>query len=161
MPEFLAWLEASALGHAMRGAGLWSYGVVNLVHILGVATLFGSVLALDLRLLGAWSRLPLASVAGPTVPLAATGFCIAALSGLCLLATNASEYVGNPFLLIKFPAIALALANAAGLSFVPAWRERARRDPLPRERRALAAFGGVSLAAWLTAVAAGRLIGYW
>jgi hypothetical protein len=95
------------------------------------------------------------------VPLAAAGFCIAAPSGLCLLATNASEYVGNPFLLIKFPAIAFALANAAGLSFVPAWRERAGRDPLPRERRALAAFGGVSLAAWLTAVAAGRLIGYW
>lgn len=161
MPEFLAWLEASALGHAMRGAGLWSYGVVNLVHILGVATLFGSVLALDLRLLGAWSRLPLASVSGPTVPLAAAGFCVAAPSGLCLLATNASEYIGNPFLLIKFPAIAVALANAAALSFVPAWRARATREPAASERRALAAFGGVSLAAWLTAVAAGRLIGYW
>jgi hypothetical protein len=161
LPELLAWLEASALGHAMRGAGLWSYGVVNLVHILGVATLFGSVLALDLRLLGAWSRLPLGAVAGPTVPLAAAGFCIAAPSGLCMLATNASEYIGNPFLLIKFPAIALALANALALSFVPAWRARAMREPEPRERRALAAFGAVSLAAWLTAVAAGRLIGYW
>jgi hypothetical protein len=161
LPDFLAWLEASALGHAMRGAGLWSYGVVNLVHILGVATLFGSVLVLDLRLLGAWSRLPLASVATPTVPLAAAGFCIAAPSGLCLLSTNATEYVGNPFLLIKFPAIALALANAAALSFFPAWRARATREPVRSERLALAAFGGVSLATWLTAAAAGRLIGYW
>jgi hypothetical protein len=112
-------------------------------------------------LLGAWSRLPLGAVAGPTVPLAAAGFCIAAPSGLCMLATNASEYIGNPFLLIKFPAIALALANALALSVVPAWRARAMREPEPRVRRALAALGAVSLAAWLTAVAAGRLIGYW
>ena len=40
MYELLAWLEGSALGHAMRGAGVWSYGLVNLTHILGVSALF-------------------------------------------------------------------------------------------------------------------------
>jgi hypothetical protein len=35
------------------------------------------------------------------------------------------------------------------------------RDPSDRERRQLAVAGGVSLLSWLTAVAAGRLIGYW
>ena len=161
MQELLAWLEASALGHAMRGAGLWAYGVTNLVHILGVATLFGSVLIIDLRLLGVWPRVPLASVAAPTVPAAAIGFCIAALSGACLISTNATEYVGNPFLLIKFPAIALGLANAYVLSLMPAWRGRAAREPAARERRQLALCGGASLACWLTALCAGRLIGYW
>ena len=52
MRELLTWLEGSGLGYAMRSAGVWSYGVANLIHILGVATLFGSVLVLDLRLLG-------------------------------------------------------------------------------------------------------------
>ena len=56
MRELLTWLEASGLGHAMRGAGVWTYGITNLIHILGVATLFGSVLMLDLRLLGAFAR---------------------------------------------------------------------------------------------------------
>lgn len=161
MESVLAWLEASSLGQAMRDAGVWAYGITNLVHIVGIATLFGSILVLDLRLLGAWRRVPLAALASPTVPLAALGFAIAAGSGLCMLATNASEYVGNPFLLVKFPAIALGVANALALSFVPAWRQRAVRELTPRERRQLAVFGGVSLASWIGALGAGRMIGYW
>ena len=161
MRELLTWLEASGLGHAMRHAGVWSYGVANLVHILGVATLFGSVLVLDLRLLGAFARAPLAAVATPTVPLAAVGFAIAVLSGSCLIVTNATEYIGNPLLLIKFPAIGLGLSNALALGLVPAWRERGTRELTVRERRQLAVFGGLSLASWLTAVACGRLIAYW
>src|SRR5262245_9868331 len=108
----------------MRSSGVWAYGVVNLIHILGVASLFGSVLALDLRLLGAWRRVPLASVARPAVPIAATGFVVAALSGICLITTNATEYVGNPFLLIKFPAIGAGLVNVAVLSRMSAWKAR-------------------------------------
>ena len=161
MEAFLAWLEASALGQAMRGSGVWAYGVVNLIHILGVATLFGSILALDLRLLGLWQRAPLAAVATPTVPLAVIGFIVAAFSGACLISTNATEYLGNPFLLIKFPAIALGVLNVGLLHFLPAWRARNTSVPAARERAALAAAGGVSLASWLTAVAAGRMIGYW
>ncbi len=161
MPQLLTWVEASALGNAMRHAGVWSYGVANLIHILGVATLFGSVLLLDLKLLGLWRRVPLGSITAATVPIAACGFTIAALSGACLISTNATEYIGNPLLLVKFPAIALGLANAVALSFLPPWREHRTRTLTPRERRKLAAFGGVSLASWLTAVSAGRLIAYW
>src|SRR5437773_5017760 len=101
MYEFMAWLESSALGHAMRESGVWTYGVVNLIHILGVASLFGAVLVLDLRLLGVWQKVSLAAIARPTVPVAATGFAIAATSGICLLATKATDYVGNPFIYIK------------------------------------------------------------
>ncbi len=161
MYDLLAWLEASALGHAIRGVGVWAYGVINLVHILGIGTLFGSVLVLDLRLLGMWKKVPLGSVARPAVPIAAIGFLLAACSGLCMITTNATQYADNPFLLIKFPAIALGLLNVVVLSVVPAWREREMREPQPRERIQLAVFGGISLASWLTAISAGRMIGYW
>jgi len=103
---FFAWLEHSPLGHVMRESGVWTYALVNLSHILGVSTLFGSVLVLDLRLLGCWRRLPLSALSGAAVPLAKIGFTVAAVSGLGLLATKATEYTGNPFLLIKFPASA-------------------------------------------------------
>src|SRR5438128_3823566 len=105
MHEFMAWLQGSVLGHAMRESGVWTYGVVNLIHILGVSSLFGAVLVLDLRLLGVWRRAALSSISTPVVPVATTGFAVAALSGICLLATKATEYEGNPFLYIKFPAI--------------------------------------------------------
>jgi hypothetical protein len=155
------WLEGSGLGVAIRSAGVWTYGIANLFHILGVATLFGSVLVLDLRLLGAFGRAPLAAVATPTVPLAAAGFVVAALSGSCLIVTNATEYIGNPLLLIKFSGVALGLVNALALGRMPAWRARGTRELTPAEQRQLKWFGGLSLASWLTALACGRLIAYW
>jgi Family of unknown function (DUF6644) len=161
--DFLAWLEASALGDAVRSLGVWAYGILNLTHILGVATLFGCTVALDLRLLGFWRGVPLGMLARPTVRLAGAGFAVAALSGICMITTNATDYAGNPFLYIKFPAIALGLVNVFVLSRLPAWKARDNLgdEVSPRARRQLAAAGGVSLACWLTAVSAGRLIGYW
>lgn len=145
----------------MRNAGVWAYGIVNLTHILGVSSLFGAVLVLDLRLLGLWRSVPLGSIARPTVPIAAIGFIVAATSGLCLISTNGSEYVGNPFLLIKFPAIFVGVLNVAVLSRLPAWTDRDARAPSAAEQRQLSIFGGISLLSWLTAIGAGRLIGYW
>jgi len=159
--ELLAWLEGSPLGRAMRESGVWTYGLVNLAHILGIASLFGPLLVLDLRLLGLWRSVPIGAIAAPIERVATVGFAVAATSGLCLLATNATEYVGNPFLPIKFTAIAVGLANVGVLKSLPGWKARGARPPTPSERRALAAAGAISLVAWLTAIGAGRMIGYW
>ena len=161
MAEFLTGVEGSALGVAMRGMGVWSYGIFNLAHILGISTLFGSILVLDLRLVGLWRRIGLDTIATPALPLAAVGFTLATLSGICMITANAIDYIGNPFLLIKFPAIALGLLNAVAVSLLPAWRARSYREPLPHERRQLTIAGGTSLACWITALSAGRMIGYW
>jgi uncharacterized protein DUF6644 len=161
MYPFMAWLQDSALGHAMRESGVWTYGIVNLIHILGVASLFGSILVLDLRLLGVWSKVPIALIARPTIPVAATGFAVAATSGIGLLATKATEYVGNPFLYIKFPAIAMGIVNVVLLNSLSGWKDRNIREPSLREHRLLKYAGGFSLACWLTAITAGRMIGYW
>lgn len=161
MLELLSWLEGSALGQSLRASGVWTYGILNLGHIAGIGTLFGSVLLLDLRLLGIWRSVPLAMISRPTVPLSVIGFVLAVASGICMLSVNASEYYGNPFLLIKFPAIGLGLVNVLVVSFLPEWRQRAEREPDGKERIRLAIAGGISLAAWVTALAAGRMIGYW
>jgi hypothetical protein len=159
--EFMAWLQGSAVGHAMRESGVWTYAVVNLVHILGVSTLFGAVLVLDLRLLGLWGKVALPAISEATVPVATIGFVVAATSGVCLLATKATEYVGNPFLYIKFPAIGLGLLNVIVLNSLPAWKERRVRELTSREQSRLAVMGGLSLFCWVTAITAGRMIGYW
>jgi hypothetical protein len=161
LETLLVWLEGSALGQLMRASGVWAYGVVNLIHILGIATLFGSVLAFDLRLLGLWRRVPLAALERPTLTLAACGFVVAVASGVTLLSTNGSEYVGNPFLMLKFLAIGLGLANIVAAQFLPAWRARAVEPHGPRQRLTLRVVGATSLACWLGAVVAGRMIGYW
>jgi hypothetical protein len=159
--DFMAWMEASTLGHFMRESGPWTYAIVNLAHILGLATLFGSVVILDLRLLGVWRHTPLVTLADVAAPVAACGFALAATSGIGLFATKATEYFGNPFLYLKFPAIAIGLLNALMLHVSPAWQARRTRELSPRERRQLAWMGGTSLVCWLTAIGAGRLIAYW
>ena len=161
MRDFLAAMESSALGQLMRDAGPWSYAVVNLSHVLGVAALFGSILVLDLRLLGMWRRVPIATLAVPSVPVGQAGAAVALTTGVMLLATNATEYIGNPFLMLKFPAIAIGLLNVFVLSRLPAWKARGEREPSPREIRQLQVIGGISLASWVTAVMAGRMIAYW
>jgi formate-dependent nitrite reductase membrane component NrfD len=158
--EFLTWIEGSALGNAVRDAGVWAYGIINLFHILGIATLFGSILVLDLRLIGWRKSASLDEIASIATPLAAIGFLVAACSGLCLLATNGTEYIGNPFLPIKLFAIAFGLVNAWILSRAPDWR-RSSNPPAKHGSKVLAICGALSLVCWLAAIAAGRMIGYW
>jgi hypothetical protein len=95
------------------------------------------------------------------VPVAMTGFCIAALAGSAMLADKATAYVGNAFLYIKFPAIALGVVNAGAIRLTPAWQQIGKRELSVREERQLAVFGGVSLACWITAISMGRMIAYW
>ena len=159
--EFLVWLQGSALGQFTRSLGVWSYGIINLAHILGIATLFGSILLLDLRLLGAWRQVPLAAWSGPTTLMARIGFLVAVCSGIPMLSVNASEYIGNPFLLVKFPAIGLALLNVWLVHRSEAWRAHRLRELMPRERRRLAIGAALSLTFWLTAIFGGRMLGYW
>ncbi len=155
------WLESSALGVFMRTSSLWIYPIVNLLHIFGIAALFGSAAIIDLRLLGLWQRAPMAAIADAAVPVTTAGFILAVLTGVPLLATKSTEYIGNPYLVVKFAAIGIAVLNVVLLNFSSSWKARHARDLDQREQRTLAIFGGISLAAWITAISAGRLIAYW
>jgi len=159
--EILKWLEHSLLGHAIRDAGVWIYAIINLTHILGIATLLGAVIVLDVKLLG-WPREgDVNSIVAVTVPLSIIGFVIAITSGVCMLATNGSDYAHNPFLPIKFSAIFLALVNAAIATRTAAWQQRAQGGRSRRARIHLRVTAAVSLVCWLSAASAGRMIGYW
>lgn len=122
--------------------------------MLGIALLVGAIVLLDLRLLGLWRSVPVAMLGPPAVSVAATGLMLAVSSGASLFAVQASEYVANPFLYIKFAAIAVGLVNIIVLRLAGDWT-----DERLAGRRRLA--GIVSLIAWLVALTAGRLIAYW
>lgn len=162
MYEAMAWLEGSALAEALRGLGVWTYGIVNLLHVLGISLLFGTITLLDLRLLGTWRSIPVATLARPVVPLAATGLVLAATTGIMMLSFNTTEYHGNPFLYAKLPMIVVGLVAAAVIGRSPAWRRaRAGAPNGASDRRVLRFAGVVSLSIWLTVIACGRMIGYW
>ena len=157
----MTWLEMSALGEAMRETGVWTYALVNLAHIFGISLLFGAIVVLDLRLLGFWRWIPLNLMARPTTAVAGVGFIIAFLTGPALLATKATEYVGNPFLPLKLIAIVAGIINIAVVHSLPAWKARANPDMAIGQKRQLALAGATSLFCWVSAISTARLIAYW
>ena len=54
---FFEWCEATAIGHAIKDSA-WLFPVIESVHLLGLSVLGGSLLVLDLRMLGLGLRGP-------------------------------------------------------------------------------------------------------
>ena len=96
----------------------------------------------------------MATLARPLVAMSTIGLGLAVITGVSQLSVQATEYVANPFLYIKFAAILVGLVNVGALRLAGDWTD----DALAR-RRGIAAV--VSLLAWLTALTAGRFIAYW
>ncbi|MEX0731765.1 MAG: hypothetical protein WED00_14740 [Aquisalimonadaceae bacterium] len=157
--EWLAALEAAPVVAALRGS-MWVYPLVNAAHILGVALLVGGIVPLDLRLLGMWRPIPPGYLWQVLTRTAATGLVLAVLTGALLFSTRATEYAVSGLFLSKLLIISLGVINVVIVHRAAArqaWRMNSTTGPLPWRFRAAA---GVSLAAWVSSLALGRLIGY-
>ncbi|UCE32820.1 MAG: hypothetical protein JSW68_02760 [Burkholderiales bacterium] len=138
-------------------ASLWVYPLVNASHVLGIALLVGTIVVLDLRLLGMWPRAALQPVSAVLLPAARAGFALAAGSGLVLFSARPLDYAFNALFLAKLALIGLALFNAAALSRAPPWRAVLQGAAADGRVRLGAV---VSLVLWLAILLLGRLIGY-
>lgn len=153
MEDFLATLEATGAAQFFRTSRL-GYAALSATHILGIALLVGAVMSLNLRLLGFWRTTSLSGLARISVPVAATGLTIAALTGGFLFSVRATEYVNIGFLQGKVALVALGILSAVmfhrsyGLAL----------EGASQERRTF--HGLVSTACWLGALACGRLIAF-
>lgn len=158
--ELAVSLEATTLAVVLRGSA-WAYPLVNAGHIFGVALLVGSILPLDLRIIGWWASVPLAPLWRVLGRTAAVGLGFAVACGILLFITRATAYVQSGLFLAKMVVVGIGAANALIL-FVAApgdvFSAQWTSIQLPWYIRLSAWF---SLAAWLTALVLGRLIGYY
>ncbi len=151
-------IEASGLGQAMRHS-LWLYPIVEIVHIVGLALLFGSIFILDLRLLGLSRGIPARSLASHVLPWTAASFALIVPSGLAMFVAHASDFIGNPVFLLKMGLIFAAGINAAVLHAGPL-RDAAGWDVDGAPPRAARLAAGISLLLWAAVIACGRLLAY-
>ncbi|MDO9501936.1 DUF2214 domain-containing protein [Falsiroseomonas sp.] len=149
-------IAASAPAVALRGS-VTLYLLVNATHVLGLGLLVGAIVTLDLRLLGLFRAAALPHLAPPLVRVAATGLGLAALTGLALFSTRPATYLENPAFLVKLGLLALALVNLALLHAGRPWHAALAGGAVAARLRVAA---GISLAAWLGALLAGRWIGF-
>src|SRR5256886_14474237 len=87
------------------------YPAVEILHILGFVVLVGSILALDLRLLGLGRAIAIPPMARLLLPLSRDGFLLAITMGFLLFSADASHVVRNPAVQAKLLLIVAALGN--------------------------------------------------
>ncbi|GMM93781.1 hypothetical protein [Qipengyuania sp. MTN3-11] len=153
----LAALENSALAELLRSSQ-YLYPLVNAAHILALATLFGSILALDLRLLGAFRTVPLLPLAQVLPRVAGTGLAFAVLTGTALFSVQPLDYLAHPAMPVKLVLVALGAVHALAVHRSPAWRGLvAGETSVPGRLRLSAA---ISLACWTAVILCGRFLAF-
>lgn len=152
---FFEWCEATALGETIR-TSLWLFPAIECVHLLGLVMLGGSVLMVDLRLLGVGLReQPIAQVAGAGHRLLMSGLLIMLATGIPLFLSEAIKCYYSPSFWVKIvtliPAMAFALTVRRRVT-------EADPDSVRTWQRRLTAVASLGL--WFTVAAAGRWIGF-
>ena len=153
MDGLLAALEGTALAQALRGSR-WGYAALNAAHIFAVALLVGSVLPLNLRLLGVWRGISREAVVRVLAPVAASGLALALLTGPLLFSVRAREYSGVGVLQLKLTLIAVGVLSTLALCRTHGFLLR------DASRARLAGHAVLSTVCWLGALVCGRLIAF-
>ena len=157
-PAWTVWLEATAVGVAMR-QWLWLYPIVEIVHIVGFVVLVGAAFMFDLRLLGLARATPVSALADHLLRWARLALVLVVPSGTLMFVAHATEMASNPAFRLKLVLIAAALANAG---LFHRWPFRAVGDwdteilaPWPARLA-----GILSLVLWIGVITCGRLLAY-
>lgn len=129
----------------------WAYPALEVLHIVGIALLLGSLVLLELRVWGLGAELPLRPLARLSLAVTLTGFGLVAFSGLLMFGAHPAEMLANRAFLAKLVLVQLAGLNAA-------WFHS--RDSLGRCDGVARAQTVISLGLWLAAIICGRWIAY-
>ena len=145
---FVVWVRESG--------SLWGFAAFLVMHTTGLTTLAGVSTAINLRLLGVASKVPLAPL-GRLFPLMWAALALTAVSGIVLLLTDLSNKLATPVFAVKMLCVLVGVGVLRLLKTSVFNNPQVDAQPLPARARVLAA---VSLLLWLGATTAGRLMAY-
>jgi Family of unknown function (DUF6644) len=153
------WIDSTPLNAILRQS-TWAFPTFDVIHTLGIVLVAGTIMLVDLRLLGLGLRgVPMAKLVARIVPCTLWGFGLMVISGGLLFSSEAVKMYHSPAFRIKLVLLALAGLNAL-IFHRTVYRDVASWDPgSPAPARARLA-GLLSLAFWIAIIAAGRSIAY-
>jgi len=155
MHSLFAALGQSALGHYMQ-TSVWGFAVIETIHLLALAVLGGSVLIIDLRLLGiVFQQESTRTISRGLLRLVVGSLLIMILSGVALLSEEAMKCYYSPAFRWKMTLLATVLTF--WLTLHRKALQQADSNPPTLWARAVAV---LSLALWLGVGIAGRAIGF-
>ncbi|MDB5921221.1 MAG: hypothetical protein JWN13_157 [Betaproteobacteria bacterium] len=151
-------LESLPLAVAMRH-DLWLYPVIEVAHIAGFVVLVGSIVVLDLRLLGLSRGLPVSALTRHVLPWSFAALLMIVPTGLLMFIAHASDFIGNRAFQLKLLLILFAAVNA-GVFHTNVYRSVKQWDKDSSVPAAVRVHAAASLMLWFSVLACGRLIAY-
>jgi hypothetical protein len=153
------WLQNESIGTSMRES-VWTFPIIETVHLLALAFSVGIIVLVDLRLTGlAMKEQPVTDVFGRLQPMALKGFAINVVSGLLLfwsepLKCYNSVYFRAKLIMLFVLGVNAILFSAKTYKSVASW-DKAAVTPVPARLA-----GWVSLIFWTGVIIMGRAIAY-
>jgi hypothetical protein len=152
---FFSWCEHSWIGQTIQ-ASVWLFPVIESIHLVGLGVIAGSVLIVDMRLLGIGLGTQSAEeLAENTRPWILGSLAAMFASGILLFLSEATKcYYSFPFW-VKMCSLALAIAYTFTVKRRAIQSKLEQRSPLLAKAAAL-----VSLGLWFAVAWGGRWIGF-
>lgn len=140
-------LEQTAWVKTLSTTG-WMYASVAVAHYLTMFWFLGSMIVVDLRVMGLAARKrDVADLADQLFPWAWTGFGLAVVSGFLMFATDAGDWAPDKIFHVKLAVIAAATIVAIVIQrLIPGW---AREPKIPTWAKVVAL---LSLLLWIASI---------
>ena len=153
--EFCQWLQFSPPLVAMR-ASPWLFPVIATIHLMGLSVLGGSVLLVDLRLLGlGLRRQPVAQLAQDAERWLFRGLLVMVATGIPLFMCFATKYYYLTFFWVKMAALLAVVVFTVSVRRRVIMTDETRMNPVWDKAVAL-----TSITLWTTVALGGRYIGF-
>jgi hypothetical protein len=148
------WCEATALGHVIRDSS-WLFPVIEAVHLLGLCVLGGSLLVVDLRMLGlGLRRQTIAGLASDIRPWLLSSIAVMVATGTALFLSESVKCYYSQAFWLKITTIPIAVL------FTLTVRQRVAMAGTLETTAVTRLVALLSVALWFTVAAAGRWIGF-
>ena len=152
-------IENTSIASSIRDS-LYLFPMLESMHVIGLAIVFGTIAIMDLRLLGLASvNRPFHKVAADILKWTWIAFIITFLTGGLMFSTNATAYFHNSVFQAKMALLLLAGFNM-GIFELTTGRTLGKWDTSPSPPRAAKRAAVVSLTLWIGIIFLGRWIGF-
>ena len=157
--QFAKWMGTTKLSYLATHYP-WVWPTCETLHFLGLAMLFGTVGAIDLRLLGVGKQIPFAPL-NRLVRWGVGGFMVNAITGLIFYAGDPVQYTTNQAFQLKLLAMALAGLNMLLFFATGIYKKADALGPGDDAPAAAKIIAGTSPALWMAVTLCGRLLPFW
>lgn len=160
MTQFAGWLSTTFLSVFLQDHNSWAIPAIQSIHIIGIGVVLGSVLMLDLRILG-WAGMDqtLRQTASRFAPWLTGALCLMLATGiLMVIGEPVRELVSFSFWLKMF---FVALGTLIAICFqITLRRNEQRWEQTLVNRRSIKLLAILTFLIWVGIIVLGRLIAY-